>query len=203
MIRTPENTPSITTSQSIRSLPAHMSSRAYPQPVEPRTAEGATMTTSDPFEGTIGRTFRDSEPWWPPLRTAPQDRPNVVIILFDDLGFSHLNCYGSTIETPNINRLAANGLRFSNFHVTRAVLADTSLAVDRPQPSHGRDALDRQLQPRLPEHARRDQQERRHDGGDAARRELRHVRGRQVAPQSLRRVLRRRALHRLAAAARV
>ena len=76
------------------------------------------MTTSEAFEGTIGRTFRDSEPWWPPLRTAPQDRPNVVIILFDDLGFSHLNCYGSTIETPNINRLAANGLRFSNFHVT-------------------------------------------------------------------------------------
>ena len=44
--------------------------------------------------------------------------PNVLVILFDDLGFAHLNCYGSTIETPNINRLAANGLRFTNFHVT-------------------------------------------------------------------------------------
>ena len=76
------------------------------------------MTTSDHFQGTIGRTFRDSEPWWPPLQTAPQDRPNVLIILFDDLGFAHLNCYGSTIETPNINRLAAGGLRFTNFHVT-------------------------------------------------------------------------------------
>ena len=76
------------------------------------------MTTNEHFEGKIGRTFRDSEPWWPPLATAPQDRPNVVIILFDDLGFAHLNCYGSTIATPNINRLAANGLRFTNFHVT-------------------------------------------------------------------------------------
>ena len=76
------------------------------------------MTTSEDVGGKIGRTFRDSEPWWPPLRTAPQDRPNVLIILFDDLGFAHLNCYGSTIETPNINRLAANGLRFTNFHVT-------------------------------------------------------------------------------------
>ena len=76
------------------------------------------MTTNEAFEGTIGRTFRDSEPWWPPLPTAPQDRPNVLIILFDDMGFAHLNCYGSTIETPNINRLAANGLRFTNFHVT-------------------------------------------------------------------------------------
>ncbi len=76
------------------------------------------MTTHQDFGGRIGRTFRDSEPWWPPLSTAPQDRPNVLIILFDDLGFAHLNCFGSTIETPNINRLAANGLRFTNFHVT-------------------------------------------------------------------------------------
>ncbi len=76
------------------------------------------MTTPEDFEGRIGRTFRESEPWWPPLPTAPQDRPNVLVILFDDLGFAHLNCYGSTIETPNINRLAANGLRFTNFHVT-------------------------------------------------------------------------------------
>lgn len=70
------------------------------------------------FEGKIGRTFRESEPWWPPLRTAAQDRPNVVVILFDDLGFAHLGCYGSTIATPNIDRLAAGGLRFTNFHVT-------------------------------------------------------------------------------------
>ena len=75
------------------------------------------MTSTDPFEGRIGRTFRESEPWWPARRTAPQDRPNVLVILFDDLGFAHLNCYGSSIQTPNINRLAANGLRFSNFHV--------------------------------------------------------------------------------------
>lgn len=76
------------------------------------------MTADEQFQGKIGRTFRESEPWWPALTTAPQDRPNVLIVLFDDLGFAHLNCYGSTIETPNINRLAANGLRFTNFHVT-------------------------------------------------------------------------------------
>ena len=76
------------------------------------------MNQREEFSGVIGRTFRDSEPWWPPLPTAAQDRPNVVVILFDDTGFSHLGCYGSTIETPNIDRLAANGLRFTNFHVT-------------------------------------------------------------------------------------
>jgi arylsulfatase len=39
-------------------------------------------------------------------------------MLFDDLGFSHLGCFGSTIETPNIDRLAEQGLRYTNFHVT-------------------------------------------------------------------------------------
>ena len=77
-----------------------------------------TGSGGERFEGKIGRTFRESEPWWPPLRTAAQDRPNVVVILFDDLGFAHLGCYGSTIATPNIDRLAAGGLRFTNFHVT-------------------------------------------------------------------------------------
>ena len=76
------------------------------------------MSQQEDFGGVIGRTFRDSEPWWPELPTAPQDRPNVVVILFDDTGFSHLGCYGSTIATPNIDRLASNGLRFANFHVT-------------------------------------------------------------------------------------
>ncbi len=71
------------------------------------------------FRGQVGVTIDESEPWWPLL---PEDehgpRPNVLIILFDDMGFAHLNCYGSTIDTPNINKLAAEGLRYSNFHVT-------------------------------------------------------------------------------------
>ena len=44
--------------------------------------------------------------------------PNVVLILLDDTGFSHLGCYGSDLATPNIDRLAAGGLRYTNFHVT-------------------------------------------------------------------------------------
>jgi len=43
------------------------------------------------------------------------DKPNVVIILADDLGFSDLGCYGGEIETPNLDRLAKNGLRFTQF----------------------------------------------------------------------------------------
>src|SRR5688572_33243777 len=44
-------------------------------------------------------------------------RPIVVVILLDDLGFADLGCFGSEISTPNIDRLAAGGLRFNNFHV--------------------------------------------------------------------------------------
>lgn len=45
-----------------------------------------------------------------------QERPNVVIILCDDMGFSDLGCYGGEIATPNLDRLAASGLRFTDFH---------------------------------------------------------------------------------------
>ena len=44
------------------------------------------------------------------------ERPNIVIIVCDDMGFSDLGCYGGEIDTPNLDRLAANGLRFTDFH---------------------------------------------------------------------------------------
>jgi arylsulfatase len=57
------------------------------------------------------------------LRVAPLDaaqatsaKPNIIVILVDDMGFSDLGCYGSEIETPNLDRLAANGLRFTQFY---------------------------------------------------------------------------------------
>ncbi len=44
------------------------------------------------------------------------ERPNIVIILVDDMGFSDIGCYGSEIETPNIDKLASGGLRFTQFY---------------------------------------------------------------------------------------
>lgn len=76
------------------------------------------MAYGEPFEGVIGRTYRESTPWWPDPKRTTENSPNVVIMMFDDLGFSHFGCYGSTIETPNIDRLAAGGLRYTNFHTT-------------------------------------------------------------------------------------
>ncbi len=72
----------------------------------------------EPFEGRIGRYLSESEPWWPTPAHPGPDAPHVVLILLDDLGFSHLSCFGSDLVTPHIDRLAARGLRYTNFHVT-------------------------------------------------------------------------------------
>lgn len=69
------------------------------------------------FQGRIGRTYRDSTPWWPPP-PAGLGGPNVVVIVLDDTGFAHFGCYGSDLATPAIDRLAANGLRYTGFHTT-------------------------------------------------------------------------------------
>ena len=52
------------------------------------------------------------------LTTVGQERPNILIVLADDLGFSDLGCYGGEIETPHLDRLAAGGVRFSQFYNT-------------------------------------------------------------------------------------
>lgn len=72
----------------------------------------------DGFEGTVGRTVSRSEPWWPSRPVAPAGAPNVVIMLADDMGFSDLGCYGSEIDTPHLDAMAARGFRYGNFHVT-------------------------------------------------------------------------------------
>jgi len=70
------------------------------------------------FRGTIGKTYRDSRPWLEPVVRPPQGAPNVVVIVLDDVGFAQLGCYGSSIETPRIDALAARGRRYNNFHTT-------------------------------------------------------------------------------------
>ena len=54
----------------------------------------------------------------PSAITSAADRPNVLMIMVDDLGFSDVGCYGSEIETPNLDALAGRGLRFSQFYNT-------------------------------------------------------------------------------------
>ncbi|MHC1681943.1 MAG: arylsulfatase [Clostridiaceae bacterium] len=70
------------------------------------------------FKGTINTTVNESAPYFYEDVKAPKNSPNVVYILLDDMGFSQLGCYGSNIDTPNIDELAQGGLRYNNFHTT-------------------------------------------------------------------------------------
>ncbi len=81
-----------------------------------------------PFGGTIGKTIASSKPWWPQAAKPPAGAPNILVVLFDDVGFSDFGCYGSQIKTPTIDKLAAEGLRYSGFHTT-AMCSTTRAAL--------------------------------------------------------------------------
>jgi len=70
------------------------------------------------FPGVIGRTFDVSKPAWPAPNRAREGAPNVLFIVLDDTGFGHIGCFGSPINTPNLDALAADGLRYNNMHTT-------------------------------------------------------------------------------------
>ena len=81
------------------------------------------------------RTYRDATPVWPARVTPPAGAPNVLVIVWDDVGFGQFGCYGSPLATPNIDRLARGGIRYNNFHVrpvcspTRAAAIPTASAI--------------------------------------------------------------------------
>ena len=70
------------------------------------------------FPGRMGRTVGESEPAWPAPMRPKQDAPNVLFIVLDDTGYGQFGCYGSPINTPNLDRLAQNGLLYTNMHTT-------------------------------------------------------------------------------------
>jgi arylsulfatase A-like enzyme len=72
------------------------------------------------FKGIVNVDIRDSVPDWSPFEApvAPDGAPNVVYIVLDDVGFSALGSYGGPIETPNIDRIVADGLRYTQMHTT-------------------------------------------------------------------------------------
>jgi arylsulfatase len=70
------------------------------------------------FRGRIGTTVAESEAWWPEQLGADSSAPNILMVILDDTGWSDFGCFGSEINTPAIDGLAADGLRYTNFHVT-------------------------------------------------------------------------------------
>src|SRR5512133_4338620 len=82
------------------------------------SAEAQPVTPDFEFKGTIGATWQESQPWWPDVVRPNPGAPNVVLVLYDDVGFGSFGCYGAEIATPTMDALAAQGLRYTNFHVT-------------------------------------------------------------------------------------
>jgi len=75
---------------------------------------------SVPFNGTIKLDVRDSKPDWAPytLKRAPTDAPNILIVLYDDTGLAAWSPFGGRIDMPTLQKLADNGLRYSQWHTT-------------------------------------------------------------------------------------
>ncbi len=73
-----------------------------------------------PFRGTVNVDIRDSVPDWEPFLQpkGPDGAPNVLMIVWDDVGYGAMDVFGGPIETPTMRRIADAGLRYSNFHTT-------------------------------------------------------------------------------------
>jgi arylsulfatase len=69
-----------------------------------------------------------SRPWWPPRVVPPKGAPNVLLIMTDDVGFGAPSTFGGVIPTPNLDRIANMGLRYTNFHST-ALCSPTRAAL--------------------------------------------------------------------------
>ena len=80
------------------------------------------------FKGKISTSVKDSQPHWPELAKAPKGAPNVVVILLDDMGFGDTSSFGGAAQTPELEKLAGQGLRYNNFHTT-AVCSPTRAAL--------------------------------------------------------------------------
>jgi arylsulfatase len=79
---------------------------------------GVKTKNVEGFGGVIAQSYEDSEEWWAPYKEPHEDAPNVIIFLLDDVGFAQVGSFGGLIKTPNIDALAAGGLRYNNFHTT-------------------------------------------------------------------------------------
>ena len=83
------------------------------------TITGKQLPPPDPaFGGVIKEKASESKPWWAPRIVPPKGAPNVLLIMTDDQGFGAPGTFGGVIPTPTMDRIARDGLRYTNFHST-------------------------------------------------------------------------------------
>jgi len=81
-------------------------------------AQEVLPTPPPAFKGSIGLSVKDSKSDFPAMVQAPKDAPNVVVILLDDVGYGAASTFGGPCNTPVLDRLAKNGLRYTSVHTT-------------------------------------------------------------------------------------
>jgi arylsulfatase A-like enzyme len=81
-----------------------------------------------PFGGVINLNAAQSKPWWPPRIVPPKGSPNILLIITDDVGFGAPSTFGGVIPTPALDRIAKEGLRYTQFHST-ALCSPTRAAL--------------------------------------------------------------------------
>ncbi len=92
------------------------------------TASARIPTGSPVFEGRVERLIADSTPRRLHAPRAPHGAPNVLLILLDDVGFGSFGTFGGPVPTPGLDRVAAQGLRYNQFHTT-ALCSPTRAAL--------------------------------------------------------------------------
>jgi arylsulfatase A-like enzyme len=101
---------------------------AQPRPAVAESLDRTALPIRPALEARVGQSPADSQPGaLGPVR-APADAPNIVLILMDDVGFSATSTFGGPTPTPSLDRLAARGLRYNNFHTT-AICSPTRAAL--------------------------------------------------------------------------
>ena len=80
--------------------------------------DGVKTKNIEGFGGVIAESYDDSKEWWAAEERPKEGSPNIIIFLLDDVGFAQVGSFGALINTPNIDALADNGLRYNNFHTT-------------------------------------------------------------------------------------
>jgi len=93
------------------------------------TIDGKQLPPEPPkFGGEIKEDAKDSKPYWPPSVVPPKGAPNVLLIMTDDQGYGVSGTFGGVIPTPNMDRIAKAGLRYTQFHST-ALCSPTRAAL--------------------------------------------------------------------------
>ena len=114
-------------------------------------------------------------------RGQDKPRPNIILILADDMGFSDIGCYGSDIPTPNLDAMAADGVRFVNFHNASRCCPSRATLLTGLYPHEAGVGLMTNTKSQLPSYEGYLNTSLRHDGGSARSGRIFHDHGGEMA----------------------